>query len=158
MLLYLVRHALAAPAETSQDDAARPLTDDGVRKFSAEVLGAQGLGWRLDRVYHSPLVRAAQTAELLRPLLTGPMRSLADLAREPDEDLLTHIDGERVALVGHEPYLGALLAWLTTGARHLGAHFPLKKGGVAVLEGPLRPGEMALRALVPPKLLRVTGA
>jgi phosphohistidine phosphatase len=158
VLLFLVRHAIAAEANPDQPDASRPLTPAGERKFIAGVKGARRLGWRFDRLYHSPLLRAVQTAELLQPLLAGDSRSLPDLARPPDIEMLAHIEGERVALVGHEPHLSALLAWLTTGEIARGERFPLKKGGVAILAGPLRPGAMELRAAIPPKILRRLGA
>lgn len=158
MLLYLVRHAVAAEPSPLRPDALRPLTPAGERKFAAAVRGAERLGWRCDRVYHSPLLRAVQTAALLRPLARGPLTSLPDLARPPDVELLARLEGERVAVVGHQPFLGDLLAWLSTGDPAQGSRFPLKKGSFAVLAGPLRPGAMELRALVPPKLLRRLGA
>lgn len=157
VLLYLVRHAVAAPASPDRPDATRPLTPEGERKFAAEVRGARKLRWKFDHLYHSPLLRAVQTAELLRPLLEGTLQALPDLARAPDVEMLAHIDGERVALVGHEPYLSALLAWLVTGEIGQAERFEFKKGGVAVVEGSLRPGAMALRAVLPPKVLRRIG-
>lgn len=157
MLLFLVRHARATERSPERPDASRPLTPAGRRRFAAEVRGARRLGWRFDRLYHSPLLRAVQTAELLHPLLSGPTRVLPGLAAAPDEALLADLDGERVALVGHQPHLGALLAWLTTGEIARGDHFAFKKGGVAVLAGSLLPGAMELRALVPPRLLRALG-
>lgn len=157
MLLHLVRHAIAADAAPDRSDASRPLTDRGARKFAAEVRGAERLGWRLDRIYHSPLLRAVQTAELMRPIVTGSLHVLPDLARAPDVELLAHIDGERVALVGHEPYLSALLAWLVTGGMEGGERFAFKKGGVAIVEGAPKPGAMTLQAMIPPKLLRRLG-
>ena len=36
--------------------------------------------------------------------------------------------GERVALVGHEPWMGELVAWLTTGAPPHGSVFALSAG------------------------------
>lgn len=156
--LHLVRHAIAADASPDRPDASRPLTDRGAQRFAAEVRGARRLGWRFDRVYHSPLVRAVQTAELLRPLAAGgALHVLPDLARAPDVELLAHIEGERVALVGHEPYLSALLAWLLTGELEGGERFAFKKGGVAIVEGALKPGAMTLLAMIPPKLLRALG-
>lgn len=158
MQLHLVRHAIAADAVPDRPDASRPLTDKGAHKFAAEVRGAKRLGWRFDRVYHSPLLRAVQTAELMRPLVAASaLRVLPDLARAPDVELLAHIEGERVALVGHEPYLSALLAWLLTGELEGGERFAFKKGGIAIVDGVLRPGAMTLQAMIPPKLLRELG-
>jgi phosphohistidine phosphatase len=154
MQLFLVRHAIAAASAPERPDASRPLTAEGREKFSRAVRGARALGWRFDHIYHSPLTRAAQTAELLAPLLKGPMTALPDLARAPDEEMLAHIEGTKVALVGHEPHLGALLSWLVTGDPGRGERFCFKKGGVALLVGEPRPGAMTLEGLVTPKLLR----
>ena len=82
------------------------------------------------------------------------MTALPDLARAPDEEMLAHIEGTKVALVGHEPHLGALLSWLVTGDPGRGERFCFKKGGVALLVGEPRPGAMTLEGLVTPKLLR----
>lgn len=154
MLLYVVRHAIAAEPSPERPDATRPLTEKGRERFAQAVKGARVLGWRFDRLYHSPLVRAVQTAELLRPLLDGEMVALPDLAKAPDEEMLAHLEGERVAVVGHEPHLGALTAWLVAGDAERGERFCFKKGGFAVLTGEPRPGAMTLEGLVAPKLLR----
>ena len=64
--VYLVRHGLAAeqgPEFPNDDD--RPLTSEGVQRMRVQVLGLRALDVRLDRVLTSPLVRAAQTAEIL---------------------------------------------------------------------------------------------
>ena len=154
MQLFLVRHAIAVASAPDHPDATRPLTPEGRARFIKAVRGAKALGWRFDHLYHSPLTRAVQTAELLRPLLDGPCTTLPDLARAPDEEMLAHIEGARVALVGHEPHLGALAAWLVTGDPACGERFCFKKGGVAVLTGDPRPGAMTLEGLLAPKLLR----
>ena len=60
----------------------------------------------------------------------------------------------RVGVIGHEPWLGELIALLTTGEPRHGETLALKKGGVALLEGTIAPGGMRLRALLPPKILR----
>ena len=158
MQLFLVRHAIAAPSTPERPDATRALTSAGRDKFIQATRGAKTLGWRFDHLYHSPLTRAVQTAELLAPLLDGPMTALPDLARAPDEEMLAHIEGSKVALVGHEPHLGALLAWLVTGDPGRGERFCFKKGGVAVLAGEPRPGAMMLHGLLAPKVLRRIGA
>lgn len=158
MQLYVVRHAIAADPRPERPDATRPLTAKGRERFEEAVRGARGLGWRFDRLYHSPLLRAVQTAELLRPLLSGGMVALPDLAKAPDEEMLAHLEGERVAVVGHEPHLGSLVAWLVAGDADRGERFCFKKGGFAALAGELRPGAMTLQALVTPKLLRRLGS
>lgn len=152
MNLYLIRHA---PAEEGPLDEARPLSPEGERRFKKAVRGLGRLGVRLDRLYHSPLLRAVQTANLLAPLLEGESEVAPALAEPPGEGVLDLLrEGERVGLVGHEPWLSQLAAWLAFGDPQLGEGLALKKGGVAWLQGEARPGGMRLRALFPPRVLR----
>jgi phosphohistidine phosphatase len=150
MDLTLVRHAIAEPGE---DDAARPLSPKGKRRFREVVQGLDALGLRFERVLHSPALRALQTAELLGPV-SGSLEVSTLLAKEPSLALLKALTGGSVALVGHEPWLSRLLAWLTTGEAKQGHLFVLRKGGVALLEGTPEPGGMRLAGLLPPKVLR----
>jgi len=159
-LIYLVRHGVAveqSPEFPNDDD--RPLTSEGIERLRAQVLGMRELQVRLDRVLTSPLVRAAQTAEILAggvgctvPLVTvdalrpggGYDALLAALGRLGDD--------RAVALVGHMPSLGEIAAKL------IGAKEPLafKKGGTCCIETdglqPTRAGQ--LRWFLPPRALR----
>src|SRR6185436_5586286 len=99
MDLYVIRHAEAEAGGTSLDDARRALTAKGRETFAREVRGLERLGVELERVYHSPLLRAVETAELLAPLLDGESCVMSELARAPREELLGQIEGESVALV-----------------------------------------------------------
>ena len=153
MEVFLVRHAIAANALPGQSDDARPLTPEGVERFRLMVRALKKLGIGFDRLYFSPKLRAVQTAELLRPLLQGEAEVTPHLAEAPSSALLEQLRGESVALVGHEPWMGELCAWLLTGER-LGERFPFKKGGVAHLEGRPEPGGMRLLAFLPPAIGR----
>jgi phosphohistidine phosphatase len=157
MELFLIRHAIAAPRSPMLPDAERPLTRQGRERFVQAVAGLQRLGIRLRQVHHSPWLRAAETAALLTPVLKGDLLPTRALACPPEAALLHEIEATPAALVGHEPWMRDLLAWLVTGSPTAGAMFAFKKGGVAWLEGPLRPGSMVLRAYLPPKVLRVLG-
>lgn len=154
--LLVVRHAIAVERSPERPDASRALTAEGRARFSREVRGLQSLGVGVDRILHSPWVRAEQTAALLRPLLRaeGVITAHPGLAGPPERRLLRDLAPGRVAVVGHEPWLTELVAWLATGDPGHGAGFELKKGAVAQLAGEPRPGAMTLRALLPPKLLR----
>ena len=61
----------ALPGSAFRVDAERPLTPQGRERFAQAVLGLQRLEVRLDRLYHSPWLRAVETAALLRPILEG---------------------------------------------------------------------------------------
>jgi phosphohistidine phosphatase len=157
MQLFLVRHAPALPRAAGGGDAARPLSPEGRSGFARSVRGLERLGLRFDRLYHSPWLRAVQTADALMSLVDGESVVCPELARAPSAELLSCVRGERVALVGHEPWLSALCAWLVLGSSANGSRLVVKKGGVVRLQGRLAPSGMELLALLPPKALRALG-
>jgi phosphohistidine phosphatase len=153
--LFLIRHAIAAPVTEGGSDAERPLTDEGRKRFARQVRGLERIGVRLDRVLHSPWTRAVQTAELLHRILDGESAVEPGLAREPDAELAALLArGERVAAVGHEPWMSELLALLVTGNKTHAERFRFKKGQVAWLEGEAKGRGMQLVASLPPRVLR----
>lgn len=157
MNLLIIRHAKAVERRKGLEDASRALTDQGRQRFIASVAGLGRLGVKLDRVYHSPWLRAVQTAELLTPLLKGSTEVTPWLAAPPAPQLLELLEGDSVSVVGHEPWLTALISLLLHGTTQFGDRFELKKGGVACLEGQPRAGSMRLTALYPPRALRAGG-
>lgn len=158
MLLHVIRHAIALDtAEMADED--RPLTDEGRGEFAAVVDGLGRIGTRFDLVLHSPLVRAVQTAEMLSPLLRseparGERRASAHLAKAPSVELLAELRGDSVAVIGHEPWVSELVAWLLVADRRHGQCFALGKGAVAILEGGPRPADMALVGFFAPAYWR----
>lgn len=157
MRLYLIRHAPAVERRPGVPDRKRPLTPRGRARFIRAAAGLASLGCRFDLLLHSPRCRAAQTAELCARLVHGRTAASPDLERAPDDPLLAALRGGHVALVGHEPWLSALAAWLVAGNRDRGSRFVLKKGGVLILDGEPKPGAMRLVASMPPKVLRRLG-
>ncbi len=151
-----MRHALAVARGGDALDHARPLTAKGRSRFRASVTGLRALGVKLDRVYHSPWVRARQTAGLLMELAETSIETQG-LAQAPDTRLLEELSGEAVALVGHEPWMGELASLLTMGDPAHGDRFRFKKGAVAHLAGLPSPGGCQLLSLLPPKVLRALG-
>lgn len=147
----LIRHAIA---DDGPDDDARPLSTEGRRRFRKSVDTLERLGVRFERVLHSPKRRAVETAALLRSLCDGEFEVTPLLTQRPGPELLPLLDVHELAVVGHEPHLSALLAWLVMGDAKFGPRFELKKGAVARLEGDAVPGGMVLRALWTPRVLR----
>jgi len=146
MDLFLIRHAIAEERRAGLLDANRQLTNKGRKRFAAMVKSLRRSSIRFDHVYHSPWLRAAQTAELLAPITEGPLIATDALAESPRAELFASLDGNEVACVGHEPWLSEALSLLTTGDPHrLSVRF--KKGAVAWLRGSPHPGAMQLRAL-----------
>ena len=158
MHLFVLRHGIADAQASADFD--RHLTLEGRQQFSRAVRGLQSLGIELDRVLHSPLVRAVETAELLEPLLTGSRDVLPALADAPGELLLEALAGagERVALVGHEPWQSQVVAWLTCGDRRLGPAFHLSKGAVVRLQGKPEASGMHMTGYWRPDLLGALGS
>lgn len=166
MQLLVIRHAIAALRRPEEDDAIRPLTRKGKRRFKRTVAGMASLQLVPRRVLHSPWARAAATAELLRPLMQddGALEATDLLCQPPGPALLETIATARLpspdsslAVVGHEPFLGELIGMLTTGSSATGESLQLKKGCVCVLHGSPVSGGMTLCALLPPRVLRELG-
>jgi phosphohistidine phosphatase len=155
--LFLVRHAVAEEKAAGKADESRALTDEGRKEFKAVVRALKEAKVRLDRIFHSPLLRAVETADLLTKVLDGETTVLPGLAEAPDADLLAAVKGRRPALVGHEPWMSTLLAWLVTGKPDLADRFEFPKGGVARLAGEVAPGRMVLTGLWSPDLLARLG-
>ena len=159
MRVLIIRHAAAVPSGTpgiADDD--RPLTPKGKAKFRVAAAGLARIIGRPDVLLTSPLPRARVTADIaarafkrLEPreepaLAHGEVDAiLAALRHQPRE--------ATVAIVGHEPVLGALLARLLGAPQ--GEQFPFKKGGAALVDLPQGPsGAARLVWFLKPKILR----
>lgn len=135
-LLYLVRHA---DAVDSIDDASRRLSPRGHKQVRhlAECL-AKNDAFRPSRVWHSPLVRARETAELLMSelKLKPAWDERAELKSEADpEEIATLLREVKapLALFGHEPHMSALASLLVTG-RTSPVVFTFKKATILALD------------------------
>ena len=121
MELFLIRHAIAADPPPGGTDAQRPLTPEGVERFRAVVDGLGVLGVELGAVLCSPLIRARQTADLLRPLCPADPIETDLLAAAPGPSLVEEAAGtgaSSVALVGHEPWMSGLAGLCLSGSSH----------------------------------------
>ncbi|HAM36619.1 MAG TPA: phosphohistidine phosphatase SixA [Elusimicrobia bacterium] len=138
MKLYLLRHGQSATASEAGvardfDRPLSPLGRDDVHRM-ARYLAEQGA--RPGVILHSPLLRAAQTAEVALSVLkpSQGLEAFAPLANElPAEDLAAELTRRGAGIaellaVGHQPQLGELLAHLAK------VPFSLRPGGVAALE------------------------
>lgn len=157
--LILVRHATAIPRGTLDIDGNRWLTEGGRERFLRGARRfARGEGARVQLILTSPLPRAVMTAELLAQVLRLRAVEVCDALRpegsiaEVQALLQERVRGEhglRVAAVGHEPMLGALLKGLLP-AEVMQAEYPegqMAKGSFAVLRLPrLGEGPARLRA------------
>jgi phosphohistidine phosphatase len=155
MELLVVRHGIAEEHAESGVDADRALTAEGRERVQRIAQRLVELELRVDRLLHSPWLRAVQTAQALAPIVksSAAIAPCEDLARPPARALLAELRGDRLAVVGHEPWLSALVAWLAVGDMADSSGFEMRKASVAWLAGDPKPGGMALIALLPPRIL-----
>jgi phosphohistidine phosphatase len=159
MKLLLIRHAAAVPRGTpSVPDDERPLTREGKAKFRVAARGLARVTRRPDVLLTSPLPRARVTAEIAARAFENiaPTIELA-LARSSVDGIVaalkTYPRGAKIALVGHEPLLGALLARLLGAAE--GRRLAFEKGGAALVDlpdGPAADGRLCW--FLKPRILR----
>jgi phosphohistidine phosphatase len=163
MEVLIVRHAIAGDREQwTGSDHERPVTAEGRERMAENAAGLRAVAPALDLIATSPLVRAVQTAEVLSDaygeveIVTVPALSPGG-ARDDLRAWLARRREERVALVGHEPDLGELVAWFVFGEPQPAV--PLKKGGACQVrfEDAPAPGRGELKWLLPPKILRRLG-
>ncbi|HEY3216711.1 MAG TPA: phosphohistidine phosphatase SixA [Candidatus Eisenbacteria bacterium] len=117
--LDLVRHGEALPVG-SEGDSGRALSEAGRSAVERLAANLAQQGWRPDRAFVSPMRRAQESALIL--LRHGPPTLKPEILDElvPDhepadilEALSAHgADRGHVLLVGHQPLLGRLVAYL----------------------------------------------
>lgn len=159
MELLLVRHAIAVERNSKGyiDDRARPLTPEG-RKRMAESAAGIAKHFTPAEILTSPVLRARQTAEILAKAWRCPVAELESLGNGNHSTALSAVTqraANRVAVVGHEPWMGELLSYALTGDAN-SVHAPFKKGAAALVEsfGGEGPAEWSLTWAMPPAALR----
>lgn len=118
MDLYIARHGEAG---SGTYDELRELTANGISTTqSVYTRSATSIHQSIATVICSPLLRARQTAEVALDLLPIKCRELvvSEILRPEScpEDIAGFLDKQTqwpILIVGHQPVLGELLAWLT---------------------------------------------
>lgn len=167
MDVLVVRHGVALDRVDAESqgvtEAERPLTAEGQRRFKGVARGLSKRVPELDVLISSPLLRARQTAEILRERYRGLgcIESEA-LLPEAEPQALEHVLNEHgsqrvVAVVGHEPHLSGWVGWSLTGQGR--SVVELRKGGACLLrfEGSVSAGAGRLHWLMTPALARRLG-
>jgi phosphohistidine phosphatase len=163
-VLYVMRHGLAVTRGSVRfsDDAQRPLVPEGKEKMQEIAEGLKRMGFEVDWIVTSPLVRAVETAGIIAESLASsapvdvceamrpggsPEGVMAFLAKRPSRT--------RVLVVGHEPDLSEFAARLIGAGSH--ANLGFKKGGCCMISfdefPPKGPGQLAW--WLTPRLLRM---
>jgi len=117
--VYLVRHGDAdAEVPEGLGDGERALTTKGRLLLASHFSALAPRITDLELILFSPLVRCAQTAQLLSMALgyEGTLRThkalLPDMPVGAIESLLAECATKAIALVGHQPAMGALASHL----------------------------------------------
>ena len=137
MKVFLMRHAHAL---ADKDDQRRRLSAQGrevTQKVADFFRGKPALG-SVHAVWHSPLLRARETAEILVQGLGLDVLLVETTGLRPEDDpavvaqRLERLD-QAVMIVGHEPQLGEL-ATLLVRDKVKPVGFKFKKGALLALE------------------------
>ena len=155
MKLYLVRHAQAV---SDAEDPARPLSPKGRSTMKAVSRWLQhASAVEVSEIWHSPLVRARETAELLAEglRLRAPLREVAGMLPEDSPAVLAAAlgrHGDSLMMVGHNPYLERL-ASLLFGLDPLRGAVEFDKGTVLCLSRAVRTAPWNIDWLLSPRLM-----
>jgi phosphohistidine phosphatase len=148
MKVFLVRHADAdAEVPEGLSDEARPLTTRARVAIGGHFAGLRERIGAPSQILMSPLVRAVQTAQILSMALgfEGPVKVNRALLPDMPVGALDKLIADRTApplmLVGHQPSIGAMAAYLL-GIQSL-SH-SVTPGTVIGLELPDGPGSAQL--------------
>lgn len=162
--LYFLRHAIALPRGTRGiRDEERPLTEEGEKRMIKAAKGMRQLGLSIEVLLSSPLVRAIQTAEIVKEHLGISAAIEIDPELKPGGNLKTFLEKIRkrnranFLLTGHEP---AMSYWIEDllGCGRTGSIL-LKKGALCHLQLDFseNPPDVEMRFLLQPKILRNLG-
>ena len=123
MRVYLVQHGQATTKEQNPD---RPLSEQGRTEVERVASFVRRSCPPIPRIIHSPKARARDTAQVLaRVLGSGEMveEAAVGLAPMDSTDLLAQSIGQAecdLMAVGHQPFLGRMVARLTSGSEGAG--------------------------------------
>ena len=141
LVLEILRHGEAEPAG-AKGDSARRLSLAGRGTVGALAASLAQEGWRPDRIYSSPMLRALETAEIVRGAMpqAPAIEHLDELLPESEPGaVLEALDARgaaagHVLLVTHQPLAGRL-------AGHLAGAMPSFRPGTLVrIDIEARPG------------------
>ncbi|MCA1826280.1 MAG: phosphohistidine phosphatase SixA [Myxococcales bacterium] len=141
--IYLVRHGIAVDhadrGELPDDD--RPLTGKGRRRFRRAARAFARLGEQVDFIFTSPLIRAAQTAEILAGALRASEVGVVEELRPEGAvgKLLAEVgrrvkDEQGVALVGHDPQMSQLVAVVGDVSKTDQERIDFRKGAIVRID------------------------
>ena len=134
MKLYLIQHGIALPEEKDPEKSLSPEGKDDTKK-TAEFLKAKNI--EVDAVWHSPKMRAAQTAQIIvNSILCEEIQERDDLnPLDSVENISQEIESlnKDLMIVGHLPFLQKLASLLLSGSEK-NQFISFKNSGAVCLE------------------------
>ncbi|MCX8093646.1 MAG: phosphohistidine phosphatase SixA [Candidatus Goldbacteria bacterium] len=141
MQIYFMRHGLAADKKLPiylNNDAERPLTEEGIKKSIIVAKGLKKIVKNFDIIFTSPLKRALQTASIVAEEfnLKTKIKVINELLPGTNQDdfiklLINLKEFKKVLFVGHEPDLSEKLSNLLNTDPKI---FKLKKSCVCRID------------------------
>lgn len=134
MRLYLIQHGLSLPEE---EDPEKSLSQEGNEQTQkmAEFLKKKNV--KVDAIWHSPKLRAVQTAQIISKSLSCPeirerkdLNPLDSVEKFPEEILSLN---RNMMIVGHLPFLQKLASLLLSGSE-TSQFISFKNSGAVCLE------------------------
>ncbi|MES2769156.1 MAG: histidine phosphatase family protein [Bdellovibrionota bacterium] len=138
MKVLVIRHAVAQDREDfkSFDDDLRPLTSKGKKEFEKVSRSYKKLYPDVQEFYSSSLLRATETADILKKKFKKNYKIIEELRPESNSlALLKKLKNSKknfVAIIGHEPSLSRFIGQAIVGQKK--SIVELKKGGACLLE------------------------
>lgn len=166
MDLFILRHGEAGKISNSEDDFARSLTADGTTDVTHVAEWLKNLDVRFDVIITSPLKRAHQTASIVAKIfnIENKLTEWDELRPETNRiELYRKLSSKKfdeesaVLLVGHEPYLSALISEITSVTDDVSSRIVLKKAGLAKMRITSRSAQIIhgeLEWLVTPRVMK----
>jgi phosphohistidine phosphatase len=119
MEIYILRHGIAEEAHGGMKDADRALIPEGAKKLQSVLRRARTVDVQPSIIVTSPYRRAKETAQVAAEILTGSATLVENRALIPEsspeavwEAIRAHKGEPQLMLVGHEPLLSAVYAYL----------------------------------------------
>jgi phosphohistidine phosphatase len=138
MKILIIRHGIAQEREDFDlpNDDLRPLTSEGKKEFEKVSKYYKKLYPNIEDFFSSPLVRAIQTADILKKKFTKKYTIIEELRPEcTPHELLKKLESTKksfIAIIGHEPLLSQFIGYAVSGRNE--SIVDLKKGGACLIE------------------------
>jgi phosphohistidine phosphatase len=158
MEIYILRHGIAEEAHGGMRDADRALTPEGAKKLQHVLRRARAIEVQPPLILTSPYRRARETAQVAAEALRNGSSLLETPALTPDsspeavwDEIRVHKSEDQIMIVGHEPLLSSVYAYLLNAAS---VQIDVKKGSLGRVDVDRFSGQPrgVLRWLIYPKL------